>query len=622
MTTVLSARGLTIGFPAPAGPPNVVLRDLSFDLVPGTLLGLAGESGSGKSTAALTAMGFPIPGSVRLGGSVTFDGIDLLQQPIAALRNIWGSRIAYVAQDASQSLSPLLRVERLLAEPLRLHLGLRGDAARARSLALLASVSIPAPETAMRRFPHQFSGGQQQRIALAIALACEPAVLILDEPTTGLDVTTQFQIVSLIRTLIAETNTAALMISHDLSLLAMLCDELAIIYAGEVVEQASAAEIYARPRHPYSAALIDAVPRVDEPGLVIGIPGLPAARVSESECAFADRCSFVQPKCRAAHPALVTVSERHDARCVMATSLGVIEPQRQPPLDVSVSRSEGSLLEVVDLRCTYRQARGTPAVDGLSLTIHPGETVALVGESGSGKSTALRAIAGLHPLEAGEILFDGKVMPSHASRRARELLRSIQIVFQDPHASLNPRHTVREIIERPLVLFEGSLSRRERRDRVCQLLREVRLEQSLLNRYPHQLSGGQKQRVAIARAFVAEPRLILCDEIVSALDVSVQASILELIAQLTSEHGTAVLFVTHDLAVVRAIASRIYVMRNGCLVEQGHTNDVFTAPREAYTLELLAAVPRPRVENAAWPRRVRISPEDGSAGDESSTVGA
>lgn len=594
MTAVLSVHDLAVAFRAPTGAQNVVLRDLSFELTPGTLLGLAGESGSGKSTAALTAMGFPIPGSVRLSGSVVFNGIDLLKQPVSALRTLWGSRIAYVAQDASQSLSPLMRVERLLAEPLGLHLGMRGDPARGRSIDLLTSVGIPNPESALRRFPHQFSGGQQQRIALAIALACEPDVLILDEPTTGLDVTTQAQIASLIRKLIAETNAAALMISHDLVLLATLCDELVIMYAGEVVERAAAAKVYSQPRHPYSAALLDAVPRVDEAGLVVGIPGLPASSVSEAECAFADRCRFADAKCRSSHPELLEVAPGHRVRCLLATSLGTITPQRHPPLDVAVSRATVPLLEVSSAHCSYRQ---THAVDSLSLTINPGETVALVGESGSGKSTALRAIAGLHPLDAGEMRFDGSLLEPRVARRPREVLQHIQIVFQDPHASLNPRHTVREIIERPLVLFHG-LSRADRRDRVRQLLNEVRLEPSMLERYPHQLSGGQKQRVAIARAFAAEPRLILCDEIVSALDVSVQASILELIAQLTSQHETAVLFVTHDLAVVRAIANRIYVMRSGRTLEEGTTADVFASPQSPYTRELLGAVPRPTAERA------------------------
>jgi peptide/nickel transport system ATP-binding protein len=584
VNSVLEVRGLTVAYGA-----TVVVEDVDLNLEQGRILGVAGESGCGKSTAALAAIGFRIPGSVRLAGTSTFGAVDLLSAPTAMLRRIWGREISYVAQNAAAALNPLLRVERLLAEPLSLHLRLAGEPLRRRSLELLESVGLPDPELALRRYPHQFSGGQQQRVALAIAMACEPRVLVLDEPTTGLDVTTQAQISKLIDRLVRESGTSALSISHDLVLLATVCDEIAIMYAGEIVERAAAAEVYGATRHPYAAALIDAVPTIDEDTAVVGIPGLPPPQVINDRCAFSDRCRFVIERCRVQHPQLLSVSPRHDARCLRAAELGVLHSQRRRPLTRGAA-AEGALLTVRDLRCTYRD---NVAVDGISFAIALGETLALVGESGSGKTTVLRAIAGLHTPESGEIVFEGAPLPARAVRRRRELRRSIQIVFQNPDSSLNPRHTIGTILDRPLALFRPDQHRAARRKRALELLADVRLDASVLSKYPHQLSGGQKQRVALARAFAAEPKLILCDEVVSALDVSVQASILELLGRLAVEHATALLFVTHDLAVVRSIADRVCVLRGGTVRETGPTALLFSTPANDYTRELLAAVPRP-----------------------------
>ncbi len=592
MSAALEVRDLTVGYHMDGGAVNVVVRDLSFDLHAGRLLGLAGESGSGKSTAALAAIGYTAPGSVRLGGSARLDDVDLLTAPIKQLRRLWGSRIAFVAQDASQSLSPLMRVEGLLAEPLRLHLGLRGAPLRSRLLTLLEDVGIPDPEVAIRRYPYQFSGGQQQRIALAIAMACEPTVLILDEPTTGLDVTTQAQISRLVNRLVIESGTAAVVISHDLALLGNTCDEMVIMYAGEAVERTSAAEMVTAPRHPYTAALLDAVPRVDESGLVVGIPGLAASSVAVDTCAFAPRCRFAEQACSRVHPDLQEVSPGHDVRCLRTSELGVLASRRHVPVHVTPAEQSEALLDVRGLVCSYRGSHERKVVDGVNLRVNRAETVALVGESGSGKSTVLRAIAGLHRLDTGSIAYNGVDLPVHTADRSRDFHREIQIIFQDPHASLNPRHTIGEIIGRPITLFFPERSAVERREQVVDLLHLVQLDPRIASRRPHQLSGGQKQRVAIARAFAAEPRLLLCDEIVSALDVSVQASILELMAKLTADTNTAVLFVTHDLAVVRSIAERVYVMQAGLILEDGPTERVFEDPHHTYTQELLAAVPR------------------------------
>lgn len=593
MTPVLDVHDLSVGYHHETGV-NVVLVGVDLELHAGQLVGLAGESGCGKSTAALSVIGFPIPGSVRLSGAATFEGDDLFTTPVSSLRRLWGSRLSYVAQDASAALNPLQRVERLLCDPLELHLGLDHRAARDRAVELLARVGIADAEGALRRYPHQFSGGQQQRIALAIALSCRPAVLVLDEPTTGLDVTTQAQISELILELVRESGAAALAISHDLALLSTICDDIVIMYAGEIVERAPAESVYSSPRHPYSAALLDAAPSIDSEALVVGIPGLPPPEVIVDRCSFAARCRFAVGACETTHPELSAVGADHDVRCVRADDLGPIASAKEElHRAVARDRPAAAVLEVRGVHCTYRGRHDVTAVDDVSLSIDGGETLAIVGGSGSGKSTLLRAVAGLHAPDSGEILFRGQPLPPRAVTRSREVRRSIQLVFQNPDSSLNPRHTIRMIIERPVSLFRPDLAARARLERILELLADVRLDANVLARYPAQLSGGQKQRVALARAFAAEPELILCDEVVSALDVSVQASILELLATLAHDRDTALLFVTHDLAVVRSIADRVAVMRDGNVLEQGATRMIFEQPTNQYTRELLAAVPRP-----------------------------
>jgi peptide/nickel transport system ATP-binding protein len=593
----LAVEGLTVAYERRGEEPNVVVRDVSFELVAGSMLGLAGESGCGKSTAALAAIGFRGAGARRLAGTSVLRGDDLLQLSRDALRKVWGRRIAYVAQDAMGALNPLQRIETQVAEPLRLHLGIRGPAARERSLELLEQVGIPDPPAALRRYPHQFSGGQQQRLALAIAMSCEPEVLVLDEPTTGLDVTTQRQISALIARLVERTGAAALHISHDLSLLASTCADLAIMYAGEIVERGAAEHVYAAPAHPYSAALLEAVPEIDEDAPVHGIPGLPPPGVVDGQCSFAPRCRFAVEQCWAERPPLVqleSVGPGREVLCVRAGAPAAARERSAPVARAPVGTDH--VLRVEELTCTYPGGRGpaTTAVDGVTLELARGETLAIVGESGSGKSTLLRAIAGLHAPEGGTMEFDGAALADRAVKRSRELRRAIQIVFQNPHASLNPRQTVRALLERPVQMFRPDLDGRGRQERIDELLSDVLLDRDIAERFPHELSGGQKQRVALARAFAADPRLLLCDEVVSALDVSVQASILELLGRLTAGSGTSVLFVTHDLAVARQIADGVCVVRHGEVCETGDATTVLTQPSHPYTRELLEAVPRPR----------------------------
>ena len=586
----LALAGLSVGYTAGAEDTHTVVWDVDLVLQPGTVLGLAGESGCGKSTTALSALGYRPPGARLLGGSITLGGIDLLETPLAQLRTLWGRRIAYVAQDASRALNPALTVGRLLQDPLWRHLRLRGEPAHERQIELLEAVGIPDPTRSLGRYPHEFSGGQQQRIAIAIAISCKPRVLVLDEPTTGLDVTTQARITSLLRSVIRETGVATLYVSHDLALLATIADYLAIMYAGQIVERGRAEAVLRQPRHPYTRALLDSVPSATQPRVLRGIGGSPPPRVVRDSCAFAPRCALAEARCSRAPIPLTTLCEGREVRCIRADQAP--DGQVRDAIEIPVARSMEPLLEVSGLVCEYRTRRATTlAVRGLSFAVHPGERVGVVGESGSGKSTLLRCIAGLHAPRAGVLRFRGRVLEPLAVERPRDVCRDIQIVFQNPDSSLNPSHSVFDIVRRPLRLFRTGSENGDERVAVIELLEQVRLSVEVMDRFPHELSGGQKQRVAIARALAASPTLLLCDEITSSLDVSVQAAVLELLVDLARRSGIAVVFVSHDLSVVRTIASRGLVMRAGEVCEEGDLERLFDAPRHPYTKELMQAVP-------------------------------
>jgi peptide/nickel transport system ATP-binding protein len=593
---VFQVEDLSVGYLRSDGHDNVVVWKAAFSLAPGSILGLAGESGCGKSTTALAAIGYRGPGSRILSGTAHLEDVDLLALPSGKLRSIWGRRVAYVAQNATTALNPAIPVGRQLAQPLSRHLHLRGGELRDREVELLESVGIPNPPGALDRYPHQFSGGQQQRIAIAIALSCKPEVLILDEPTTGLDVTTQARISALIRSLIAETGAATLYVSHDLSLLSTVADRLAVMYAGEIVEEADSHAVARQPRHPYTQALLAAVPTAHIRSSVAGIPGRPPARVVLDSCSFAPRCPHALDACRDSYIELLDVGGGHMARCIRTDEIAARPVQASPLATAEVSPE--SLLEVDEVWSQYAKAP-TPAVRGVSFQIASGETLGIVGESGSGKSTLLRAIVGLHPPTGGVIRFRGVPLAAQAVKRPRALRRELQIVFQNPDSSLNPRHTVFDIVRRPIRLFRDDVRHSAERAAVIELLESVKLPTGLLHRYATELSGGQKQRIALARAFAARPSLLLCDEVTSALDVSVQATIIELIAELATRFGAAVIFVSHDLAVVRTIAGRALVMKNGEVCEEGETERLFVAPTHPYTRELLAAIPQ--LDRAAVP---------------------
>ena len=608
MTTPnLSAHDLSVGYRSRDGLTQV-LADVSIELEPGRILGLAGESGSGKSTLALSLMGYRASGQEQLSGRVDFAGRALSGASIKELRRVWGSRLAYLPQDTATSLNPALTVESQMREVLRRHRGQDGAAAVRRGVEWLERVEIPQPQEAMRRYPHQFSGGQQQRIALAIALSVGPQVLILDEPTTGLDVVTQANINRLIVALVRDAGIASLYVSHNLALLATVCDQLAIMYAGQIVERAPAGQLYAAPRHPYTAALIEAVPTIEADRPPHGIPGIPRLSVPVHMCGFADRCRYRVAACETDIP-LVPVGDGRTARCVRVDELPPFEPGRNDPVPAAgtaatvrqraaeaVNAPAPAILAVDGVRCAFRRPGGAEfvAVDGVSLSVPAGRALGIAGESGSGKSTLLRAIAGLVRPADGTISFQGTPLAGLSGQRSVAVRRAIQIVFQNPDATLNPRHTIYQSLERPLKLFRPEVSRRDRREAVAEMLRQVRLSPDLLDRYPRSLSGGQRQRVAIGRALLAQPHVLLCDEVTSALDVSVQASILELLVGLRAERELTVVFVTHDLGVLRAVADEAIVLQNGVVREAGPTVRLLREPHDPYTKDLVSAVPSPR----------------------------
>jgi peptide/nickel transport system ATP-binding protein len=587
----LEISGLAVAYTQRDGSLNKVASGIDLTLHRGQVLGVAGESGCGKSTMALAAIGYR-PGAMRvLSGKSQLSDIDLLSLPLKKLRQVWGSRVVYVPQASALALTPALTIGTQMAEPMRLHLGLGGSKLRERQIELLTEVGVPNPEAALRRYPHQFSGGQQQRINLAIALSCNPEVLILDEPTTGLDVTTQARIMRLLKRVVAEHQTAAMLVSHDLPLLAQICDHVAIMYGGQVVEAGPAGSLLTAPGHPYTKALLAAVPDPSGKRALSGIPGAPPHSVVESACPFAPRCRHVIDPCLQGNPQLEIVGDSHSVRCVRAREQ-VVLTIKDRSLQLPEVKAGSPLLRVEDVWCDYGSRRhATSVVKGVSFEVAQAETLAIVGESGSGKSTLSRAIAGLHPRSSGSIQFEGIELAADAAKRPRAVRRDMQIVFQNPDMSLNPRHDVMSLIARPMQLFEGSLSRRDRDVRVRELLSQVNLPESMAHRYPAELSGGQKQRVAIARAFAANPKLILADEITSALDVSVQAAILSLLSALSAERGTSVVFVSHDLAVVRAVAHRALVLQEGVVREVGPVDRLFELPEHEYTRELVNAIP-------------------------------
>jgi peptide/nickel transport system ATP-binding protein len=584
--TVVRVAGLSLGLRT----GERVVEDVSFDVRAGEILGLVGESGSGKTTTALALLGYTRSGIVIRGGSVEVGGEAILGRDERSLRSLRGRVVSYVPQDPGGALNPSLRIGDAIMDVLRAHrsAGASPDSVRA----ALAAVELGSDAAFVRRYPHQLSGGQQQRVAIAMACVCEPPVAVLDEPTTGLDVLTQDRILTELLRLRDEQGMAMVYVSHDLAVVAKMADRIVVMYAGRVVEDAAAADVILRPRHPYTRALVAAIPDFRHPRSLRGIPGV-SVGVGEwpAGCSFAARCSFTEPACEDAVPVLEQAAPDHAVRCRRCNELA---PASAATIDTRARAREDAapaLLAVSGLEARYRSGRaGFPAVRDVSFTIETGSCVALVGESGSGKTTIGRCLAGLHEPSAGSVVFDGTRLAGAARSRPLDVRRRIQIVFQNPFESLNPRHHVSDSIARPLHVLRG-LSRREAEAEVGELLERVRLPKRVAKRFPVELSGGERQRVAIARALAPKPDLLICDEVTSALDVSVQAAVLELLQDLQRELRLSMLFITHNLGVVACVADSVLVMDRGELVETGPVARVLDHPEHEYTRRLLEAAP-------------------------------
>lgn len=654
---LIEVEGLRTEFTGYAGAVTAV-DDVSFHVDRGETLAIVGESGSGKSATALSIIDLiPDPPGRIVDGEVRFEGRNLFDLDPGEMRGIRGRRIAMAFQDPMTSLNPVLTIGQQLIEGLQTHLGMDRVAARERAVDLLARVNIPNPERRIDDYPHQFSGGMRQRVMIAMALSCEPDVLIADEVTTALDVTIQAQILEVLKELTTQTDVALILITHDLGVVAQMAERVQVMYAGRVVERASVTELFENPRMPYTWGLLQSATRLDEERRekLIPIKGSPPDLASPPPgCRFAPRCSYSREICFNSEPPLEAIpgtDSAHESRCwgtSDAAEGGWLKNVRWKELRANpdgdgarASISEGgsvgvhvevggarrqsgeSLVDVTDLRVDFTLARRVPwerkvvvrAVDGVDLTIALGETLGLVGESGCGKSSLGRAILQIRRPTTGSVRFDGIELTALSNREMRKMSRRMQMIFQDPYSSLNPRMTVKQIVTEPLGVH-GELSTSEESARVMRVLDLVGLSASSMDRFPHEFSGGQRQRIGIARALVLEPDFIVADEPISALDVSIQAQIINLLQELGQSLGLTYLFIAHDLAVVRHISTRVAVMYLGKINEVADRNDLYREPLHPYTQALLSAAPVPDPKTAQTARRIVL------AGDVASPVNA
>ena len=599
--TLLAVENLRTVLDAPEGRVRAV-DGVGFEIGRGECFALVGESGCGKSMTALSVLRL-LPEAGRIAdGAARLEGRDLFALPEAAMRAVRGRRIAMIFQEPATSLNPVLTVGRQITEVIERHTDEKRP--RKKAIELLRSVGVPDPEHRVDQYPFQLSGGLKQRVMIAAALAAEPEVLIADEPTTALDVTIQAQILELLGRLQAERGMALLLITHDLGIVAQMAQRVAVMYAGEIVEVAAREAFLRAPQHPYSRKLFEALPLPGKRSAALAvIPGqVPQLTREFRGCRFAERCEFVFDRCRAEAPLLIEPARGHRVRCHLRER-GMAGPRAgvsAAPLAAADAAQRPILLEVSDLKVHFPIRKGVlkrtvghvKAVDGVSLSIREGRTLALVGESGCGKTTVGKAILQLIGVTGGSVRFGKSELTAMSRAALQPLRRAMQIVFQDPYASLNPRMRVVDILAEGMRALGVGSDEAARLERIDRLLGEVGLPAGARERYPHEFSGGQRQRIAIARALAVEPRLIVCDEPTSALDVSVQAQILNLLRSLQERHGLAYLFITHNIAVVDYLAHEVAVMHSGRIVERGTVDEVLRSPRHDYTRTLLAAVPR------------------------------
>ncbi|MEU6559967.1 ABC transporter ATP-binding protein [Nocardia nova] len=608
-TPLLEVSDLSVSFPGEQGRIDAV-RGVNYTVADGEVLAIVGESGSGKSVSSLAVMGL-LPEQARVRGSIRLRGKELLGMGDKQLSALRGARISMVFQDPLSALTPVYRVGDQIAEALLAHKKMSKSQAADRAVELLDLVGIPEPAVRAKAFPHEFSGGMRQRVVIAMAIANDPELIICDEPTTALDVTVQAQILDLLRKARDITGAGVVMITHDMGIAATLADRIAVMYAGRIVENAPAAELFNAPRMPYTVGLLGSIPRMDGPARVPLIPIVgapPAMNALPPGCPFAPRCPVSIDDCEQAEPPLQDTTPGHRAACIRTAEVGTealfAAYRRETDSVTAAAETTDSdvVLKVSGLTKIFpitsgvvikRRTGEVRAVDGIDFEVRTGRTLALVGESGSGKSTTLTQIMDLVKPEAGSIEIFGRDVATLTKQHKREIRRKLQIVFQDPSSSLDPRMPIFDALAEPLRI--DGRSRDEIRKRVPELLKQVGLRAEHADRYPADFSGGQKQRINIARAMALDPRLLVLDEPVSSLDVSIQAGVLNLLRDLQAERGLSYLFVSHDLSVVRNLAHDIAVMYRGKIVESGPAEQIFAAPQHEYTRALIDAVPLPVV---------------------------
>jgi peptide/nickel transport system ATP-binding protein len=611
---MLEIKNIKVELDAEAGIVRAI-DGIRLTLQRGETFALVGESGCGKSMTALALMRLLPENGYIASGDVLVDQEDVLALPESQMRAVRGGRIGMIFQEPSTSLNPVMKIGDQIVEAIEAHTPLRGEAARAKALEWLRKVGIPEPERRIDDYPFRMSGGQKQRVMIAMTLAGEPDYIVADEPTTALDVTIQAQVLDLLKQLQAEHGLGLLLITHDLAVVSGMAHRVALMYAGQIIEVATADEFFSAPKHPYAKALLRALPDASRRGQSLAaIAGtVPPLTTQFQGCRFEPRCHCAEPACKTTLPELLPLPGTRSVRCLRyapgrdaaAAEAVQVMPVAAPAraTETAIAGSAQPVLQVDKLRVRFPIRKGLlqrisgyfDAVDGISFKVRPGQTLALVGESGCGKTTTGKAIVQLLRHQAtfeGQALLDGKNLFDLDGPLLLAARRDIQIIFQDPFASLNPRMRVYEVLEEGLLALQPDLGASARRDRIERLADQVGLRREALDRYPHEFSGGQRQRIAIARALAVQPKLIVCDEPTSALDVSVQAQILNLLRDLQRELGVSYLFITHNIGVVEYIADEVAVMRSGRIVEQGSCDEVLSRPQDAYTRKLIQSVPR------------------------------